>query len=315
MTPTLRNRVGQGKPRGRDAVRSRTLGMLLALPAVVLLVLFIVLPIGDSIVYSTTSASGYGDMTPVGGANFVRALQDGGFYASFVRNVIFAAIVVVFSVSIGFVLAYFIFLRVRGWRPLQLLFMIPYVMPVVVTALLWQFMLQPENGLVNTALRAVHLDALAGPWLSGEGTALGSISIVQVWVTVPFAMLLIFGSMVSLPGDVLEAAELDGAGHFTKMFRIVLPMVRPTIVLTAVILTVNLFRSFDLVYLLTKGGPISATTISTLFVFVQGFVNNEYGYANAVGLILGVVLIAFALLPRLIARWPMRGVAVKELKK
>lgn len=310
--PVGHDRSGRVRSRSASRPRGRYLGLLLALPALVLLTAFVIWPIATAGIYSTTSASGYGDMDPVGFDNFGRALQDPALYAAFGRNVVFAAIVVVASIAIGYVLAYFLFLRVRGWRTLQVLFMVPYIMPVVVTALLWQFMLEPENGLVNTALRGLNLGALAGPWLTGEHTALGSVSVVQIWVTVPFAALLIFGAMISLPADVLEAAELDGAGHFTKMLRIVLPMVRPTVVLTAVVLTVQLFRSFDLVYLLTKGGPIGSTTIATLFVFIQGFVNNEYGYANAVGIVIGVVLVALAVVPQLISRRARRRLGHRE---
>ena len=274
----------------------------MALPAMALLALFLIWPVFVAADYSTTSASGYGDKQPVGIQNYVRAVGDSDLLAAFGRNIVFAVIVVTASIAVGFVLSYLLFIRVSGWRPLQILLMVPYILPVVVTALLWQFMLEPTNGLVNTALRSIGLGGLAGPWLSGESTALGSVSVVQIWVTAPFAMLLIFGAMVALPEDVLEAAALDGAGHLAKMFRVVLPMVRPTILLVAFVLTIQLFRSFDLVYLLDKGGPIGATTIATLYVFVQGFVNNDYGYANAVGIVFGIVLGAFALLPTLLRR-------------
>ncbi len=289
-------------PRTRRRQPGRGLGILMAIPAVALLAVFVVWPVVVAGEYSTTSASGFGDKDFVGLENFARLAVDQRFYASLARNVVFAAVVVAGSVVIGFVLAYLLFLRVRGWRVFQVLFMIPYITPVVVTALLWQFMLEPTNGLVNTALRSVGLGALAGPWLTGEATALGSVSLVQIWVTVPFAMLLIFGSMIALPDEILEAAELDGASHLRRMVGIVLPMLRSTIVLVVIVLTVQLFRSFDLVYLLTKGGPIGSTTIATLYVFVTGFVNNEYGYANAVGIVLGLVLVAAALLPRIVGR-------------
>jgi ABC-type sugar transport system permease subunit len=286
------------------------LGILMALPAIALLAVFLIWPVFVAGEYSTTSATGFGDKDFVGFDNFARLFADQRFYAALGRNVIFAAVVVAGSVVIGFVLAYLLFLRVRGWRAFQVLFMIPYITPVVVTALLWQFMLEPTNGLVNTALRSIGLDALAGPWLTGEATALGSVSLVQIWVTVPFAMLLIFGSMIALPEEILEAAELDGAGHLRRMFGIVLPMLRSTIVLVVIVLTVQLFRSFDLVFLLTKGGPIGSTTIATLYVFVTGFVNNEYGYANAIGIVLGLILVAAAVVPRIVGR--IRKVRVAE---
>jgi ABC-type sugar transport system permease subunit len=272
--------------------------MLFALPATVLLILFLLWPVLTAIDYSTTSATGFGDKNSVGLANYVTAAQDFRLYAAAGRNVIFAAAVVSVSIFVAFALAYLLFVRVRGWRPLQVLLMIPFIMPVVVTAILWQFLLEPEAGLVNTTLRAVGLQALAGGWLTDQASALPSVSLVQIWVTVPVATLLIFSAMVSLPADVLEAAECDGAGHFSRMVRIVMPMVRPTVILVAFILTLQLFRSFDLIYLLTRGGPVSSTTVATLYVYVQGFTNINYGYANAVGVIIGVVLIAVALLFR-----------------
>jgi ABC-type sugar transport system permease subunit len=206
------------------------------------------------------------------------------------------------SVAVGFVLAYFLFLRVRGWRALQVVFMIPYITPAVVTALLWQFILEPTGGLVNSALRAIGLDALAGSWLTGTSTALGSVSLVQIWVTAPFAMLLIFGSMTALPVEVFESAAIDGAGHLRRMVYVALPMLKSTIILVSLVLTVSLFRSFDLVYLLTRGGPVNSTTIATLYVYVTAFVNNKYGYANALGIVLGLLLVAVAIIPTAIQR-------------
>lgn len=276
--------------------------MLLALPAVVLLSVFLLWPVLVSVDYSTTSATGFGDKSGVGLANYSHVLHDQRFRDSLVRNVSLAAMVVSVSTALGFVLAYVLYLRVRGWRAFQVLLMVPYITPVVVTALLWQFLLEPTSGLVNTGLRAVGLGQLAGPWLTGQSTALASVAAVQVWVNAPFAMLLIFSSMVTLPDEVLEAAELDGAGHARRMFSVVLPMMRPIVALVALMLTIQMFRSFDLVYLLTRGGPIGATTISTLYVFVTGFVDNEYGYANAVGVVLGVMLVVVALLVRLALR-------------
>ncbi|WP_320529161.1 sugar ABC transporter permease [Rathayibacter festucae] len=263
--------------------------------------MFILWPIGTAVFYSTTSSSGYGDLESVGVENYVRALGDDALYAAFGRNIIFAAIVVAASGVIGFVLAYLLYLRVRGWRALQVLFMVPYILPVVVTALLWQFMLQPDTGLVNTALRAMGLPGLAGSWLTGESSSLLTVSAVQAWVMIPLAMLLIFGAMIAVPAEVLEAARLDGAGHLRIMATVMLPSVRPAVVLALGVIALQLFRSFDLVYLLTGGGPISSSTIATLYVYVQGFVNNEYGYANAAGVVVGLVLVLAVAIPRVVA--------------
>lgn len=291
--------------------RSAILGVVLTLPAVILAFLFLFWPVFVAGQYSFTSASGYGDRDPVGFENYVTALTDTRFRDAIGRNIIFATGVTVCSTVIGFVLAYMLFLRVKGWRALQVMFLVPFIMPVVVVGLLWQFMLEPTNGLVNSVLRLIGLDVLAGPWLTGESTALASVGTVHVWTLAPFAMLLIFSAMIGLPADVLEAASIDGAGHVTKMWRIVLPMVRSTLVLVVFVLMLQMFRSFDLVYLLTKGGPIGSTTIATLHLFVEGFTNNKYGYANALGIILGVVLGTIAMIPRIVS-WRQARVAAKR---
>lgn len=241
--------------RSRNLRRARLLGLMMALPAIILLFIFVIWPVLVAGDYSFTSASGFGDREQVGWDNYSRALTDTKFYEAIGRNVIYAAIVIVLSPAIGFFLAYFLFIRVRGWRFLQVVFMVPYVTPAIVVALLWQFMLEPSNGMVNTALRALGLDFLAGEWLAGQSSSLVSVSIVQTWHILPLAMLLIFTGMLALDAEILEAADLDGAGHVQKMFSVVMPMMRPTIVLVVVLLTLQLFRSFDIVYLLTKGGP------------------------------------------------------------
>jgi raffinose/stachyose/melibiose transport system permease protein len=292
--------------------RSVWLGVAMTAPALALLATFIIWPIFTAIEYSMTSASGYGDMDPVGFENYSKALSDERLYAAFARNIVYAITVVVSSVSLGFFLSYLLFIKVKGWRQLQLLLLVPYIMPGVVIALLWKFILEPENGLMNSALRDLGLGSLAGTWLTAEATALPSVSFITAWATIPFAMLLIFGSMLTIPEEIIEAAELDGAGHFSRMVRVVLPIIWPAVALVIFVITVNLFRSFDLVFLLTKGGPIGSTTIATLYVFVQGFVNNSYGYANALGLVIAVVLVIFALIPQLISRQLKRRASLQN---
>lgn len=274
----------------------------MVLPATLLLVVFILWPLITAASYSTTSASGYGDRNPVGLANFAEAFSDTDLYLAFGRNVLLASIVVVGTLVVAFCTAYFLFLKVAGWKVLQGAFMAPYILPAVVAGLLWQFLLEPEAGLVNSVLRAIGLGGLAGPWLTGTESALMTVGMIEIWKTVPFAMLLLFAGMVALPPETLEAAELDGANHRIRMFRIVFPMIRPTVVLVGVLLTVNLFRSFDLVYLLTRGGPLGSTTVATLYVYVEAFQNNRYGYANALGIVIGVFLVILAIATRLISR-------------
>ena len=288
---------GRGRHRG-----SPWMGVAFAAPATGLLALFLLLPVVVAGSYSTTEASGYGDKRPVGLDNYRAVLSDQAFWSALTRNVVLAALVALLTLTAGFTLAYLLYVGVRGWRFLQAGLLVPYIVPVVVTALMWKAMLEPENGVVNTVLRKSGLGALANPWLTGEQTSLPTVAVIQSWVLVPFAMLILFGAMLGLPKEMLEAAELDGAGHVARMLRIVLPAVRPTVLLVTFVVVVQMFRSFDLVWLLTQGGPLSSTTIGTLYVYLLGFVDNEYGYANAVGVVLGAMAALLVLTPLTVAR-------------
>lgn len=276
------------------------LGLLLALPAIILLGLFLLWPILVGVEYSFYDASGFGGKEFTGLENYRMVLEDHRFWAAMGRNVILALVVVVATVLIGFVLAYGLYIKLRGWRVYQVLLMIPYITPVVVVGLLWKFMLEPTSGLVNVLLEGAGLGFLASGWLSDPSTALPTASMVYIWSGAPFVVLLLFSGMVSLPQEVMEAAQIDGAGHLRRMFWIIFPMLRPLIALVTLITVIGNFRSFDLMYVLTAGGPINSTTIGTLYVYIQGFINSKYGYANAVGVVLGLILVAALLVPRLI---------------
>jgi ABC-type sugar transport system permease subunit len=269
--------------------------------------MFVLWPIGVGVDYSFYDANGFGFKEFIGGTNYGQVMVDQRFWAAMLRNVVFAVVVVGSTVLLGFFLAYALCLKMRGWRVFQLLQMIPYITPAVVCGLLWRFMLEPTGGLVNSALRALHLDALAGLWLTDAASALPTAAFIHVWAQTPFALLLLFSAMVSLPTEVIEAAQIDGAGHLKRMFLIVFPMMRPFILLVTLILLINNFRSFDLMYILTKGGPINSTTIAPLYVYVQGFTNSKYGYANAAGMVLGLILITIGVLPTVIRKLRARS--------
>lgn len=271
------------------------MGVLMAAPALILLFLFLVWPVFVAADYSLTDATGFGNKEYIGLENYARLLTDQRFHASLWRNLVFSALVLIGSLVVGFVLAYVLYLRIKWWRGFQVLLMIPFVTPVVVGGLLWKFMLEPNNGLVNQSLETLGLGFLQSPWLTGQSTSLLTVSLVQTWAMIPLVMLLVFGSMVALPGEVLEAAEIDGAGHVKRMVLVVLPMLKSTVVLVSILVVLDTFRSFDLVWVLTQGGPIGSSTIATLYIFVVGFVNNSYGYANAVGIAIGLVIVVAAL--------------------
>jgi ABC-type sugar transport system permease subunit len=261
------------------------------IPAMVPFTLFLALPIGVAAYYSLHAASGFGGVGEfVGIDNYVQALGDAELWRSLGRNFFLAAATLVLSVGGGFVLAFFLFRRVAGWRYLQVALFLPFVLPIAVTGLMWIFIYEPNLGLLNAFLGGIGLDSLTGLWLSDPDVALPASSFVWAWRMTPFVMLLLFGAMLRIPDEVIEAAQLDGATERTLMARIVLPLVAPTFWLTCLLVIVTTFRTFDLMWILTQGGPQGATRIAPLYLYEQGFSYVNYGYANAIGFIIAVVV-------------------------
>lgn len=263
----------------------------MALPALLPFSLFILAPVGLAVWYSLHEFSGFGAVGDfVGLANYGEALYDGELWKALSRNLFLAGSNLVLSLFIGFVLAYFLYRKVRGWRILQVALFVPYVMPLAVTGLLWIFIFEPNEGLLNTLLGAVGLDGLQSLWLADEAMALPAATMVWVWRITPFVMLLLFSAMLRIPDEVMEAARVDGAREGSLMFRIVLPLIMPTVWLSSLLVLVTAFRSFDLMWILTRGGPSNSTRIATLYLYQQGFDFNNYGYANALAFFVALVI-------------------------
>jgi multiple sugar transport system permease protein len=172
----------------------------------------------------------------------------------------------------------------------------------VVVGLMWRALLNPDWGLINWALETVGLPA--PDWLGSVGLAKLTIILVDSWQWTPFVFMIVFARLQSLPEDVFEAAAMDGAGPWTTFRRITLPMLAPAIVFAAVFRTVDAFRSFDLIYGLSYGGPARGTTTLAFFAFQNGFQFQNYGYAAASAYAMLLILIG---LTTLLLRWlPMR---------
>ena len=267
------------------------LGILMILPAMVPFTLFLVLPLVVAAWYSVHEYSGFGGIGEfIWFDNYIRAATDAELWASLWRNLFLAGSTLVLSVGGGFVLAFFLYRRVAGWRFLQVALFLPYVLPIAVTALLWTFIYEPNLGLLNSAFNAIGLDSLTGLWLSDPDAALPSASLVWAWRMTPFTMLLLFGAMLRISDEVIEAAQIDGASERRMMTNIVLPLVMPTVWLTCLLVVVTTFRTFDLMWILTQGGPSGSTRIATLYLYEQGFNFNNYGYANALGFVVAVLV-------------------------
>lgn len=263
-------------------------------PAVVVYAVFLIYPIVQSGVLSFSSWAGPGrPSSPVGFGNFHELLTDPIFWRA-LRNtaaLLFVSVFIQLPVALG--LALIVASARRGRRFWRGIYFIPTLMSTVAVAILWRFIYNPQYGAVNELLRAVGLDGLAQGWLGQTSTALPAVIVANTWQWAPFYMIIYVAALMGLDPEVYEAASLDGAGPVQKFWYVTLPLLRPVLVTTSILSLAGAIKAFDLIYIMTDGGPSYSTELLATYMFRQGFTNYRLGYASAVAMVM--FLITFVL--------------------
>ncbi|MEV7203561.1 carbohydrate ABC transporter permease [Streptomyces griseoluteus] len=269
-------------------------GLLFALPFLALFAVFMVWPLGQGLWTALTDrALSAHAPSFIGLDNFSEAFGDAEMWRSLWHTVLFTLISTVPLVVVALGMALLVHTGLPGQWVWRLAFFAPYLLPVGVVGLLWLWLYQPDLGVYNHLLGAVGLDRVA--WLSDESVALWAIALTTLWWTVGFNFLLYLAALQSIPDHLYEAAAIDGAGGWRRLFSITLPQLgRITTVITVLQLLASL-KVFDQVYLLTKGGPNNSTRPVVEYVYDVGFTGYRLGYASAISYIFfALVLLASA---------------------
>ncbi|NBC95336.1 MAG: ABC transporter permease subunit [Deinococcus-Thermus bacterium] len=251
---------------------------------------FVLLPLGASFYYGFTHWDGISPPEWVGLRNYVRAVGDGIYLRSYLNVGLYIAGTIVVEVGFGLVMAALLNVERRGFALMRVLFFSPMVLSMVAAGLLWAFVYDLRFGLLNGALAAVGLDALTRPWLSDPRTALAAVTIVSGWKYAGFYMIIYLAALRRIPVTLYEAARLDGAGPITQFFRITLPLLRETTVVTVLLCVTGGFAAFDLFFAMTNGGPFNATEIPTTWIVKQAFDRGRFGYGIALTVIMALVV-------------------------
>jgi raffinose/stachyose/melibiose transport system permease protein len=239
--------------------------------------------------------NGFGPMTFVGLDNYARAASDAVFRGSFAHVLGYIAATLVLEVLVGLGLAGLVSMSSsRLW--FRVAIFTPVMLPMVVVAVLWSFVYNPDFGLLNGALGAVGLDGLQRIWLGDTSTALLAISVVSGWVFAGFYMMIFYAAFRQIPSEVLEAARLDGAGEWALFRRVKVPMIRNATGVAVLLCVTGGFQGFDLFFVLTNGGPYGATEIPTTLLVKTVFRDGEVGYGSAMAVLLTAVVLAVGLL-------------------
>lgn len=287
---------GQSRPGpARRAARRRLEIALFISPALVLYVLFVLLPIALAAYYSLYKWNGMGPLTDfIGFDNYRRALGDEVFRGAILHNGIIVALSLAIQGPLALTLALLLSQRLRGRTALRTVYFAPYIVSEVVTGVIWLLMLQPD-GLVDTFLRTVGLGDLVRLWLADTDIVLYTMFVVITWKYIGFAIILFLAGLEGVPHELHEAAAIDGANRFQTIRRITLPLLGPTIRIWAFLSAIGSLQLFDLIWIMTLGGPANASNTMATYMIDRGFQRSQYGYGSAVAVILFVISFVFAL--------------------
>jgi raffinose/stachyose/melibiose transport system permease protein len=267
---------------------------LFVLPALAVYGIFFLWPLVQLLQLSLVRWDGLGEKEFVGLDNYRRALDDHAFWEAFQHNVewMFAAMVVPTTIAlvIAIVLAR---APLKGRTAYRTLLFLPQILSSVVVAIVWGWFYNPYYGALNRTLTSVGLPAQ--DWLGNPSLALGSLFAVWTWVSYGFAMVVFLAALQTIDEEYFDAAKVDGAGKLQQFRHILLPAIRRPVSVVVLVTAIGAFQVFDLVFIMTNGGPIGATNVLTLYMYNNAFVDSQIGYGSAIATILGGIILLCSL--------------------
>jgi len=259
-------------------------------PTLLLVIVFVYIPIIQNFYFSFFKMSSYSTVkTFVGLKNYIRIFADDIFYTALINNTLYAIISLIFQVGIGLCLAMLLessFVAPKLRTFFRSIYFIPSVISITVVALIFQFVYTPDIGILNGILKVIGLSKYTHAWLGDTKTAMYSIIAMSQWQYVGYIMMLFIVAIQKIPEDVYEAADIDGATGIQKAIFITIPQVKEMTLVTSVITVIGAFKVFTEVYVMTTGGPGTSTQVLGTYLYRSAFLNDEMGYASAIGVII-----------------------------
>lgn len=269
-------------------------------PALVIYLGIAIVPIGISLYYSFMDWNGIGSMKFIGIENYSQILQDSTFWLSVKNNVIIMVTGLIGQIPLGLIMALLLNRGLKGSSFFRTVGFMPVVISSVMVSLIFGMVYNTEYGLLNNMLKFIGLGSWSQNWLGDSKWSMLSISVAYIWQNCGLYMVMFLAALQNIPDEINEAAELDGATGFKKTRFITIPMLRTTLMVTIVYSISNSFRVFDLIQVLTGGGPAHQTEVMTIYMYNNAFMNMRYGYGSAASiLILLFSLIVISLINRI----------------
>jgi multiple sugar transport system permease protein/raffinose/stachyose/melibiose transport system permease protein len=284
-------------PQGQRKWNRQNIGLFFVLPSLVIYVIFFLYPFFSSIYLSLTDWDGVQPvMNFVGLENYQRMLNDPLVWRSLAHNVIWVIIGTASPVIIGLLLAMLLWGRIRGRLLFRTLYFMPVVLSSVVIGIIWGWIYNPIFGILNRALKAIGLDALARGWLGDPDVALYAVLVAAIWGYTGFCVVIFISGLQNVDMDLIDAATVDGANAWRRFFHVIIPQLRHVLTMVIAYTLIGGFSVFDIVWIMTKGGPANATEVIATYTYFKSFKQFDISYGAALSMLMTILALVATLI-------------------
>ena len=293
-----RKRNLYGGSAGVPAVRRQQAryAVLFIAPALLIYLAFMIYPFLNTIYLSFTNWNGIApDKEWVGLSNYVRIFQEGGALQAFINNIVWVLIGTIAPVVLGLFEALLVWSGARASLLFRTLFFLPFVLPLVVVGIVWQWIYHPLFGILNKVLDGAGLDGVSRGWLADPHTALYAVLIAAIWGATGFCFLILHASLQNVDVSTVEAAMIDGAGWFRRAWSVVIPQIGPQLTMVTAVTLIGGFAVFDIIFVMTGGGPGNASQVLATYTYKTAFQQNEAGFGSALAMLITILSLVSAI--------------------
>lgn len=285
------------KHKNKRALRENLLGYSLVLPSLLGYMIFVFIPIGFAVVLSLMEWNGSVNtpMEFVGLKNFIKLFGESGFIISLKNTLFYTVFTVPLTLAASLLTAILLNSKIKGITAFRTAYFFPYIASIIAVGAVWNMLFQPEYGPINNFLRFIGIENPPG-WVTSTDWAMSAVIIVSIWKYMGYYMLVYLAGLQGIPSEIYEAASIDGANGWQKFKDITVPMLRPTTFFVSIMLTIQCFKIFDLIYVMTQGGPGRSTNVLVYFIYNKAFVSSKFGYASAAAMVLFIIVLAVTLI-------------------
>ena len=270
--------------------------IIMIMPAVILFTVFFLAPIFISVYYSFTDFSGIGAAKFIGFKNYQVLLKDKFFFVALKNTFIILIGITITILPLSFIVALLLEKPFRGSGVVQSMIFAPNVIAPILVGLIWLFILDPKMGMINAILRSIGLSDYQQQWIGGKTLTPYSVAFVYLWQGLGFYTTINMAGLRSIPADIYEAAEIDGANYFQRIRKITIPMMKNTIVINTILIITGGFKIFETVKQLTNGGPNHMSDVLVTYMYDTTFTSSRYGYGMAVATVSFVLCLIFSII-------------------